>query len=108
MEILRFLFAKVRFLLCHPVYHNLMCRSRKTNYISLYIWIVLELISQQVTLSVHLCSYLMLTYVFVENMSNIDVISYILTIRGHSSAWVSISYSSLRSVVALPLFSCMN
>ena len=62
-----------------------MCRSRKTNYISLYIWIVLELISQQVTLSVHLCSYLMLTYVFVENMSNIDVRSYILTIRGHSS-----------------------
>ena len=79
-----------------PIYHNLMCLSRKMNSMPLYIWRVLELMSRQVILSVYFCLYLMLTYVvgviyaipvykIVQRvLMFVTVKSYILTVRGHN------------------------
>ena len=40
-----------------------MCPSQETNFISLYVWRILELMSCQVILSLYFCLYLILTYV---------------------------------------------
>ena len=102
-----------------PIYHNLMCPSRKMNSMPLYIWRVLELMSRQVILSVYFCLYLMLTYVvgviyaisvykIVQRRLMFANVSYIWAVRGHRLVCVSIWYSSLWSVALLSCFWCFN
>ena len=103
-----------------PIYHNLMCPSRKMNSMPLYIWRVLELMSRQVILSVYFCLYLMLTYVvgviyaipvykIVQRVLIFATVrGCILTVCGHSLVRVSIWYSSLWCVVLLSSFWCFK
>ena len=120
VEILVFPLAIISFRLCLPVYHNLMCPSRKMNSKPFYIWRVFELLSRPVILSLCFCLYLMLTYVvgaiyailiykIVQRVLMFATVrSCNLTVRGHSLVRVSIWYSSLWSVVLLSCFWCFN